>query len=106
MIPGWPYSVIGALEPGRTSQTAVLDTVRRLKRIQQRTGGPLRSPIRLAVRSRPAHFPAFPRPPGRATGDSGAGVVPRLGGRVHVTGVMLPVDGGYLAMNTGASIDW
>jgi len=23
-----------------------------------------------------------------------------------VTGVMLPVDGGYLAMNAGASIDW
>jgi hypothetical protein len=36
MIPGWPYWVIGALEPGRTSQTAVLDTVRRLERIQQR----------------------------------------------------------------------
>ena len=36
MIPGWPHSVIGALEPGRTSQTAVLDTVRQLKRIQQR----------------------------------------------------------------------
>ncbi len=36
MIPGWPYAVIDALEPGRTSQTAVLDTVRRLKRIQQR----------------------------------------------------------------------
>ena len=36
MIPGWLYSVIGALEPGRTSQTAVLDTVRRLKRIHQR----------------------------------------------------------------------
>ena len=28
MIPGWPYSVIGALEPGRTSWTAVLDAVR------------------------------------------------------------------------------
>jgi hypothetical protein len=36
MIPGWPYSLIGALGPGRTSQTAVLDTVRRLKRIRQR----------------------------------------------------------------------
>jgi hypothetical protein len=24
MIPGWPYSVVGALEPGRTSWTAVL----------------------------------------------------------------------------------
>jgi hypothetical protein len=29
MIPGWPYSVVAALEPGRTSWTAVLDAVRR-----------------------------------------------------------------------------
>jgi DDE superfamily endonuclease len=28
MIPGWPYSVIAALEPGRTSWTAPLDAVR------------------------------------------------------------------------------
>jgi hypothetical protein len=28
IIPGWPYSVIAALEPGRTSWTAVLDAVR------------------------------------------------------------------------------
>jgi hypothetical protein len=28
MIPGWPYSVMAALEPGRTSWTAVLDAVR------------------------------------------------------------------------------
>jgi len=28
MVPGWPYSVIAALEPGRTSWTAVLDAVR------------------------------------------------------------------------------
>ncbi|MEU9663865.1 NF041680 family putative transposase [Streptomyces chartreusis] len=28
MIPGWPYSFIAALEPGRTSWTAVLDVVR------------------------------------------------------------------------------
>jgi hypothetical protein len=28
MIPGWPYSVIAALEPGRTSWTAVLVAVR------------------------------------------------------------------------------
>ena len=28
MIPGWPYSIIAALEPGRTSWTAVLDAVR------------------------------------------------------------------------------
>lgn len=27
-IPGWPYSIIAALEPGRTSWTAVLDAVR------------------------------------------------------------------------------
>jgi hypothetical protein len=27
MIPGWPYSIIAALEPGRTSWTAVLDAV-------------------------------------------------------------------------------
>ncbi len=28
MIPGWPYSVVAALEPGRTSWTTVLDAVR------------------------------------------------------------------------------
>src|SRR5215470_423441 len=28
IIPGWPYSVVAALEPGRTSWTAVLDAVR------------------------------------------------------------------------------
>jgi hypothetical protein len=28
MIPGWPYSVVAALEPGRTSWTAVLDAAR------------------------------------------------------------------------------
>jgi hypothetical protein len=28
MIPAWPYSVVAALEPGRTSWTAVLDAVR------------------------------------------------------------------------------
>jgi DDE superfamily endonuclease len=28
MIPGWPYSVIAALESGRASWTAVLDAVR------------------------------------------------------------------------------
>jgi DDE superfamily endonuclease len=27
-IPGWPYSVVAALEPGRTSWTAILDAVR------------------------------------------------------------------------------
>ena len=28
MIPGWPYSIVAALEPGRTSWTTVLDAVR------------------------------------------------------------------------------
>ncbi len=28
MIPGWPYPVVAALEPGRTSWTSVLDAVR------------------------------------------------------------------------------
>jgi DDE superfamily endonuclease len=28
MIPGWPYSFVAALEPGRTSWTAVLDAIR------------------------------------------------------------------------------
>jgi DDE superfamily endonuclease len=28
MIPGWPYSVVAALEPGRTSWTGLLDAVR------------------------------------------------------------------------------
>jgi len=27
MIPGWPYSFVAALEPGRTSWTALLDAV-------------------------------------------------------------------------------
>ena len=28
MIPGWPYSWVSALEPGRTSWTLLLDAVR------------------------------------------------------------------------------
>lgn len=28
MVPGWPYSIVAALETGRTSWTAVLDAVR------------------------------------------------------------------------------
>jgi hypothetical protein len=28
MIPGWPYSFVAALEPGRSSWTALLDVVR------------------------------------------------------------------------------
>jgi hypothetical protein len=28
MIPGWPYSFVAALEPGRTSWTAILDVIR------------------------------------------------------------------------------
>jgi hypothetical protein len=28
MIPGWPYSFVAALEPGRTSWTAILDAQR------------------------------------------------------------------------------
>jgi hypothetical protein len=28
MVPGWPYSVVAALETGRTSWTAVLDAIR------------------------------------------------------------------------------
>ncbi len=28
MIPGWPYSVVAALETGRTSWTAILDAIR------------------------------------------------------------------------------
>lgn len=28
LIPGWPYSFVAALEPGRSSWTAVLDAVR------------------------------------------------------------------------------
>jgi hypothetical protein len=28
MIPGWPYSIVAGLQPGRTSWTAVLDAVR------------------------------------------------------------------------------
>ena len=28
LIPGWPYSFVAALEPGRTSWTQVLDAVR------------------------------------------------------------------------------
>jgi hypothetical protein len=28
MIPGWPYSFVAALEPGRSSWTAMLDAIR------------------------------------------------------------------------------
>jgi hypothetical protein len=28
MIPGWPYSFVAALEPGRASWTTLLDAVR------------------------------------------------------------------------------
>jgi hypothetical protein len=28
MVPGWPYSIVAALETGRTSWTALLDAVR------------------------------------------------------------------------------
>jgi hypothetical protein len=28
VIPGWPYSFVAAVEPGRTSWTAVLDVLR------------------------------------------------------------------------------
>jgi hypothetical protein len=28
MIPGWPYSFVAALQPGRTSWAAVLDAIR------------------------------------------------------------------------------
>ncbi|MCX4808720.1 transposase [Streptomyces sp. NBC_01214] len=28
MVPGWPYSIVAALEPGRTSWTALLDAIR------------------------------------------------------------------------------
>lgn len=28
MIPGWPYSIVAALETGRTSWTALLDALR------------------------------------------------------------------------------
>ncbi|WP_433136226.1 transposase [Actinomadura nitritigenes] len=28
MIPGWPYSIVAALETGRTTWTALLDTIR------------------------------------------------------------------------------
>lgn len=28
MVPGWPYSVVAALEAGRTSWTALLDALR------------------------------------------------------------------------------
>ncbi|MGW0394894.1 hypothetical protein ACWDYJ_29270 [Streptomyces sp. NPDC003042] len=28
MVPGWPYSIVAALETGRTSWTALLDAIR------------------------------------------------------------------------------
>jgi len=46
MIPGWPYSVVAAVEPGRTSWTAVLDAVR-----LNRTTTTPPSPPRRSVRS-------------------------------------------------------
>jgi hypothetical protein len=36
MIPGWPYSFVAALEPGRTSWTAVLDAVRLARMMTRR----------------------------------------------------------------------
>jgi hypothetical protein len=47
MIPGWPYSVIAALEPGRTSWTAVLDAVRLGPMMTRRRSPPPRSAMSL-----------------------------------------------------------
>jgi hypothetical protein len=52
MIAGWPYSVVAALEPGRTSWTAVLDVVRlgRADDVTQVTAGQVREVVaRLAA---------------------------------------------------------
>ena len=53
MIPGWPYSIVAALEPGRTSWTALLDAVRLGQRARLRAArgrrhrGPSRDPVAL-----------------------------------------------------------
>src|SRR5256885_13629690 len=47
LIPGWPYSFVAALEPGRTSWTAVLDVVRLgpLDDLTQITAGQVRQVV-------------------------------------------------------------
>ena len=47
LIPGWPYSFVAALEPGRTSWTAVLDVVRLgpLDDLTQVTAGQVRQVV-------------------------------------------------------------
>ena len=47
MIPGWPYSFVAALEPGRTSWTAMLDAVRLepLDDLTQVTAGQVREVV-------------------------------------------------------------
>src|SRR6266581_3446110 len=60
MIPGWPYSVVAALEPGRTSWTAVLDPMRlacQLADLPVEVLGRLRG-------DRVLHFPVPARQPG------------------------------------------
>jgi DDE superfamily endonuclease len=69
MIPGWPYSVVAALEPGRTSWTAPLDAVRlgpvRMRprslpprSAASRSGWPPRATGRRAIR--PSWLPSMP----------------------------------------------
>ena len=65
MIPGWPYSVVAALEPGRSVWTAVLDAVRLgpADDATAVTAAQLREAVRPAARGR-ALAPGRPGHPG------------------------------------------
>ena len=71
MVPGWPYSVVAALETGRTSWTAVLDAVRLEPGADVAAVTTLDGTVRetykeiLSERSTPARTRAVPDRPGR-----------------------------------------
>jgi hypothetical protein len=79
LIPGWPYSFVAALEPGRTSWTALLDAVRRatnswpptLPAANSTSSKPATAPMPASrTASAPARPPAWttcPRPAWRST---------------------------------------
>jgi hypothetical protein len=54
MIPGWPYSVVAALESGRTSWTAVLDAVRLAPLTVRQNHPPPRHDVEKATKREPS----------------------------------------------------
>src|ERR671932_228606 len=71
MIPGWPYSVVVALEPGRSSWTAPLDAQRRL-----------------SAPAPPQAWARLPPSPTRRAAWAGSGELPIIAGTV----IRLQVD--------------